>query len=528
MRPQEALQGGNQGSGAPAVLHLTTEVRTSDEKASSRQGGETRRILAALTQLGGMQVVVAFATLARNKALAVYLKPQGFGEFAQMLAIAAPLYLVLQCGMAVGLSRNVAAVQSPEERQRQLGTANLLTVMLSLVLLGILIPIVLSPAGNGMLSSLGIVPGSTQKVLLVVLFALGPLDALRNNYLSFLQGLMDIKGISARRSIAVLASTIAAIPLIAVFSMVGACIQTGVATLLMAVLLGMRCRQDGYNPLAFTWNGTTARILASFGAAALLTSFLSNSVDALVRARLIDTAGAGANGLYQAAFALSVQVNVVVLGSVGAYSLAVLSQSVDVETLQSRVENLLRVVLPVSTLGLGAVGLISGPLLSILYSPQFNSAAAYMPLLLVANYVQVATWALGAPVLGRGLIRYWVGVQLVSLAIRYAIPVLFISRMGGYAVAAGFLLGLTFDIFGYGAVCKRWIGIRVASQTALRFVLGAAAVVCAAIAGSFAASAAVYAGLTVAASLLCLAAFRSQAESATQFLLNTVRQVRFR
>ncbi|GEM_PF-3543367 len=522
---QEAVQRtGELQRGVSTERRNGIEAKAYSEPAA-RPGGEARRILLALTQLGGMQIVVAFSTLARNKALAVYLKPQGFGEFSQMMAIAAPLWLVVQCGMAVGLSRNTAAVESHEDRQRQLGTANLLTAMLALISLGIVIPLLLSPAGDEVLRRLGIVPGISQKILLVLLLGLAPLEALRNNFLSFLQGLLDIKGISARRSIAVIASTVAAIPLIAILGMSGACIQAAVGTLVLAVLLGIRCLQNGFNPLAFTWDSGTAKLLASFGAAALLIGFSQNSVDAMSRAFLIESAGVGANGLFQASFALSTQVTTVVLGSVGAYSLAVLSQSVDSEVLKSRVEDLLRVVLPVSTLGLGAVGLVSRPMLSILYSPQFDNAANFMPILLIANYVQVGTWALGAPLLGRALIRYWIGVQLVSASIRFGVAFLLVERLGGYAIAAGFLCGLVFDLLAYATICRRRIGIGIEPQTASRFVVGAASVLLAALAGSFAANPASYVALTAAACLLCGMAFRLQGELAARVAVQYYRRV---
>src|ERR1700722_8479975 len=42
-----------------------------------------RRILAVLTQLGIMNVAIGLGGVVRNKVMAVYLKPAGFGEFTQ-------------------------------------------------------------------------------------------------------------------------------------------------------------------------------------------------------------------------------------------------------------------------------------------------------------------------------------------------------------------------------------------------------------------------------------------------------------
>jgi O-antigen/teichoic acid export membrane protein len=451
------------------------------------------RILTALTQLGAMQLAVALGTLVRNKVMAVYLKPAGFGEFTQLMILAAPVYTIVQCGMAVGLSRNAAAAQTAAERQRRLATANVLTTALAVAILLVLIPLILSPAADGTLQAMGIQPELRQKLLLSALLAIAPVEALRNNYMSFLQGVLDIKGLSTKRSAGVAAGTVVGIPLIALFGVAGACAQSAVAASLLALLLGIRCNTIGYKPLALAWDRKSAALLASFGAASLVIGFTNNTVDAMIRARLIAIAGMAENGLYQAALSLSAQVTAVVLGSVGAYSLATLSQSPDARRLAQRLDELLRVVVPVAAMGLGTVGLLAQPLFALLFSTQFESGVKYLPLLLAANYAQVGSWAVGAPLLGCGLIRYWIAIQLASASIRYATVILLPEGMGAYAIAAAFLAGMIFDAAAYTAICTRRLGIRIAPRAAAAFAAGGAAAVFAALAGSFRVHPAAYA-----------------------------------
>jgi O-antigen/teichoic acid export membrane protein len=488
-----------------AAMGSLTRLHPGSQPGQSRMNSETAvseaqpahagkwRILTALTQLGAMQLAVALGTLVRNKVMAVYLKPAGFGEFTQLMILAAPVYTVVQCGMAVGLSRNAAAAQTTAERQRRLATANFLTTALALAILLVLIPVLLSPAANGTLQALGIQPGLRQKALLAALLAIAPVEALRNNYMSFLQGVLDIKGLSAKRSAGVAAGTVVGIPLIALFGVSGACVQSAVAAALLALLLGIRCNTIGYKPLALAWDRRTAALLGSFGAASLVIGFSNSAVDALIRARLIAIAGMAENGLYQAALSLSAQVTAVVLGSVGAYSLATLSQDSDAKRLAERLDELLRVVVPVAAIGLGTVGLLAQPLFTLLFSAQFASGVKYLPLLLAANYMQVGSWAVGAPLLGCGLIRYWIAIQLASASIRYATVMLLPAAMGAYAIAAAFLIGMTFDTAVYTLVCTRRIGIRIAPRAAAAFAAGGAAVVLAALAGAFPVHPAAYA-----------------------------------
>lgn len=459
----------------------------------SERHARTRRIVTVLTQFGMMQFAVAIGGLVRNKVMAVYLKPAGFGEFTQLLSIAGAVWVFVQFGMAVGLSRNTAAAKEGEGRQRQLSAANLLTIFLALASLALVVPMLFSGASTPLLVALGIHPGLRQKTLLLILLSIAPIEVVRNNYVSFLQGVVDIKGLSAKRTIAILASTALAVPLIAAFGLTGACIQTVFASLFVALLLGMRCSTLGYHPLGIAWDRQAILTLTSFGSASLLSGFSNNATDTLIRAHLISTAGMAENGFYQAAYSLSSLVTTVILGSVGVYSLATLSETKDTKVVSSRMEELLRVVLPIAVLSLGALGLVSQTLFSVLFSPAFNQAARFLPFLLCANYIQAAAWVTGAPLLGFGLIRVWIVIQLAGVGLRYAATVLSSPSIGAYSVPAGVLAAMAFDLLANVVVCCRYIKLRIDGRMLLPFSLGGAAVLCSALAGSFSRQLSVYA-----------------------------------
>src|SRR4051812_14525809 len=172
-----------------------------------------------------MNVVLGFGAVVRNKVMAIYLKPAGFGEFAQIASIATAVYVFVQFGMAIGLSRHAAAHREPEKRQMQLSSANFLTVGLALVSLLLLLPALLTSASNPVLRSLGVLPSFEHKAILALLLLIAPLEALRNNYQCFLQGILDIRGMSTKRSMAILISTALAVPLVATFQAAGAAAQ---------------------------------------------------------------------------------------------------------------------------------------------------------------------------------------------------------------------------------------------------------------------------------------------------------------
>jgi O-antigen/teichoic acid export membrane protein len=442
------------------------------------------RIVSALAQLGGMQAAVAVAALVRNKAMAVYLRPEGFGEFTQMAAIASAFHVLVQSGMSVGLSRNAAAAPTAALRQRQLGAANALALLVGAAALAVALPLLFSPANQSILPALGLAPGSAHLWLLAALLCVAPLEALRNNFMSFLQGVLDIGGLSAARSLAVAAAALLAVPLVALWGLNGACLQMAVTSALLAAFLARRCRVIGFHPLSLSLHPATLRLLSTFGAASLLVGFCQNTVEAYVRGRLIDHSGMAENGLYQAALALSTQVTAVLLGSIGAYSLAAFSQTDSDVPLQSRMDNLLRVVIPASTLGLGLVGLFSHQVLLALYSPQFTAATRFQPLLLAGNHLQVASWAFGSVILARGMIRSWIAVELSSTALRLAVVTVALPWLGVQALPASFALGVLFNVLAYSALCSRHCAVHASPATWAGFALGGVVAVLCAVGGA--------------------------------------------
>jgi O-antigen/teichoic acid export membrane protein len=418
----------------------------------------SRVIVAAMTQLGGLQVILALTGFVRNKVAAIYLKTAGIGEWSQILGVATTVFLIVQFGMIVGLSRNTAAAKDQKDRQRQLSVANTLTTVIAIATILVALALSRVSSHTRLLSGLGI---STGQGLLMLLFiaALAPIEGFRNNYLSFLQGTLDIRGIATKRAIAVILATLAAIPLVSRFGIMGACLQFALASVLLAALLGHRCHQLGYRPIQFQWERSSAVGLATLGGASLLVSFAYGLADVLIRSQMIRFVGLSETGIYQAAFLLSSQVTQIALGSIGVFSLASISRSTIPEVISHQLHAMYRVILPTSAVGLGLLGLLERPAVQLLFSSQFNSSTIFLPLLLVGNATQAACWVAGAPLLGCGRVRTWLALQIVGASIRYLLVTTLLPVIGTQAIPLAFLLGQLFDLIASIIVCSRYMQI---------------------------------------------------------------------
>lgn len=393
-------------------------------------------IFSVLGQFAGMQVVLAGAGIVRNKVVAHRLGPTAFGELAQIGIVTSTICTLVCLGMTVAVSRNTAIARTNEERQGQLASANGLVMTLAALACGTSTLFLLS---GRLLPAAGLAGGSLAVAATGIFIAGIPIEALKNNYLAFLQGLLDVRALALRRSLAVLLATAVALPLVWFLGFIGAALQYVVLGAFVAILLGIRCRQLGYAPLRLRFDGRVMVGLASFGVASLASGFAQSFGDTVVRASLIHTVGATSNGYLQAAYVLSQTVKGIVLASIGSVSLATIAGQRDRGEMSAAVDRLLNVVVPGGTAALGLLGLLGSQALALLYSGAFVRGAEVFPFLLSADLLMVFVWVVGTPLLVFGDRVLWLVLELLFAALRWGIAVLLLGRYGMTAVALAYL-----------------------------------------------------------------------------------------
>jgi enterobacterial common antigen flippase len=405
-----------------------------------------KKILSNLMQLAGLQLVLAVTGLVRNGIIARRLGVEGVGQFNILFDLFSTIGVVVMFGLAVGLSRNVAATQEHEERQKNLANANF--IIWALTIAATLVIVLGFQLGYFSLEQFQLHLTPTILASCILLLVSLPLKALESNYIAFLTGLMDIKGMTSGRSIAVIVGTVVTIPIVWFFGFVGAISQYLVLTLLLVVLLGQRCYKLGYRPWAIRWHRPTAYGLAFFGIASLVNSFMQNFSNVGIRTALINQVSMAENGLYSQALLLSAQVKTIVLSSVGSYSLAAIGTNHSRENIIHTANQLLKVVLPLAALAAAALGVFGVPALFILSGPDYISAAHYFPLLLGADFVQVFIWVIGAPLLALRMVRTWLLLDLLQWSARWALVIVLLPVLGPQAVVTAWFAATTLHLCG--------------------------------------------------------------------------------
>lgn len=429
-----------------------------------------RQVLVNLIQLGGMQFVIALTAVARNKVLALRLGTDGFGEFSQLALIAIAASVLVAFGLGMSLNRNAAAARSDEERQHLLSQSNGVVLILTAVVSALAVAtITLRPEA---LAVVGLEARADVIAALLILIAYVPLEAAVKHRVAFLTAILDISGLTAGRSTALVIGTLVSIPIVWFFGLIGAAVQLTLITGFIVLLLDRRCRRIGYRPWGVRFRWTVVRFLAAFGIASLVAGFAQQLTDLFVRSTLIRTLDASQNGIYQSALSITYQVKAIVLGSVGSYSIATLSQDATREKVIETSNRLLSVVMPIGAVALAGLGLLSAPAVLILYSSEFLPARTLLPYLLTGEFVQVMIWVVGAPLLARNRVWTWLVFELIFSGARTVAAIYLIPRLGVQGVAVGYALASLLHLAITGGYFLGVFRYRLAGRNVAMFVAG--------------------------------------------------------
>jgi PST family polysaccharide transporter len=433
-----------------------------------------RRIARILSRMAATQVVITASGILRNKVLAGTLGTHLFGVFSQVVAAANLFNLSAQLGIALALNRNIAATSDRDERQALLACANFLTAVASIVTITAAVLMVAS----GLASSLFGLAGEPHLVwLLVVLVAFCPFEAWRVTLFGVLQGMLDVKGMSLQRAGAVAVVTLASFPVVLRYGIHGAVAQIALLSIAVGAVHARRLVRLGFEPIRLAFQAPIAGRLLRYGVAALLMDLALNATDVFIRSAIAHRLGYSDIGFYQVAFALSVNVKLVVLGSLSSIAIADLNARLDMETLFERSGKLLGAILPITNLALGVLVLTSPLLVRILYTEDYLAAVPLVGPIAVGDYMQTLNRVLGAPMLALGRVRLWLGIGVIYVAVRVLVTFGLLPSLHLLAVPIGYAVGMTSVTLLYYAFYRRACGLRLSSRVRLRLVAGALAIV---------------------------------------------------
>jgi O-antigen/teichoic acid export membrane protein len=347
-------------------------------------------------RLGFGAAAIGATTLAgmiRNKWFAVHLAPEGLGVTGQVMSALTWLGMLAALGLGFPIARAIAAAEGAgdPDRARHVTRAALRFTLLTtavVVAAGLFFAEVMSSA----------ILGDPRYAGLVRIAMLGAAGYAFH---------LIVQGIVAGRSdvrppltIAIgggLVSVVAAFALVPPKGLDGALWSAALffpAGLLLAWLVHRRAYAGAWSTPTAPAPGHGVRALVVVGLSSLALALADQGAMLALRSHFVRVHGVAANGMFQAALAISTQVAALFYAYLSNYALGRLSGSPDAAGVTAYMRRQWIPIAAASTALFALVAALSGPLLHLLFSERFDGARPMLGWMLAGEFLRVQSLAL--------------------------------------------------------------------------------------------------------------------------------------
>jgi len=354
----------------------------------------------------GPTLIYGVLGVARNKWLAQTLSPGGLGILAQVLSAMGWLGQAAGLGLGLPLTRSVAAARALDDPARERSAVRT-AFGLALGAAGVVAIGVIAAApwiSTGLLGSPAYAP-------LIRIASIGIAGlALAGTLLALFAGRGDLRAPLTLASAGAVTATALTFLLVPRHGLGGATLAA--AALLPAGCAAALLAHGRRYRTALAWRGASpggerAWTMARVGVTGLALGLLDQGALIALRAHYVQAYGAEANGLLQAALALSQLVGSLFYTYLATYAFGALSARVAAgpgaaEAARAYTRRQGPPIFLLAALLLGAAMIGAAPLLHVLYSDRFDPARPLMAWTLLGEYARVATqvWMLAALPIG--------------------------------------------------------------------------------------------------------------------------------
>jgi O-antigen/teichoic acid export membrane protein len=372
----------------------------------------------------GATIANALFGIIRNKWLATHLQTVGLGVLAQSTSAQAWLGTLAGMGLGLPVGRAVGAARGQYDDpavRRTVWTA------LSLIWLGSLLVATIGFLFAGPISRAHL--GTSDHALLIRIAALGGAGvAFQGLLFGLFVGRSDLRANLTLSVIGGLASVAVTLALVPRWGLLGGAI--GIAVLAPAGVVGvLLLHRRSYAGLLAPvpkppFDPALARSILGVGAAVVLLTLVDLGTMITVRSHYLGMHGPAANGLLQAALALSQQVGTLFYAYLSNYAFGKVSGLGGIAEVRLYTHRHWRPLIALATLLFALAMVASTPLLHLLYSSRFDPARPLMAWALWGEFCRVSmnAWAIGALPIGGA--RLWLPIALapsIGLALSYAL-----------------------------------------------------------------------------------------------------------
>jgi antigen flippase len=427
--------------------------------AAAKQTHSYGQILRSSSIIGGAQGINYVISLVKTKAVAVLLGPSGVGLVGLYVTTVAMVETLAGFGIRSSGVREIADANNsgdPESLARTLKTlrrACWLTGVIGWVLMAVLAyPL-----------SVWVFDSPKYAVALAVLGCTLVFSAISGGQIALVQGVRRIGDLARLQLLAVATGALIAIPAYYWLGEQGIVPVLVLSAVVNLVFSWWFARGIQVVPVQQSVGETITRMksLLSLGAAFMWSALLGAIVALVIRAIIQRELGVEANGLYQAAWAISGMFAGFILGAMGADFYPRLTAAKGDKALMAQLVNeQTEVGVLLALPGLVATLAFAPWIMTLLYSREFLEAADLLPWFILGVFGRVIAWPMGFIMMALGEGKWFALSETAGFAAHTILAVVLIKTLGLWGVALAFALLYLFYTLLLASIVFRLIRFR--------------------------------------------------------------------
>lgn len=433
------------------------------------------QILKSSSIVGGAQGINYLIGMVRTKVVAVLLGPSGVGLVG--LYISATSLVGVITGLGIGTSgvREVAEAHASGDAARVARTVHTLRRACWVSgLFGWFLTIALAyPLSVWTF-------GSGERAVAVALLGVTLLlSSVAGGQTALLQGARRIGDLARLNVISVLVGTITAV---AIYAWLG---ERGIVPVLIATALvnvGFSwwfARCVPITPVAMAWAETWqhSKRLIRLGLAFMWGALLTAAVTLAIQSLIVRNLGLDANGVYQAAWAISGMFAGFILGAMATdFYPRLTAVAHDHEQVNRLINEQTEIGILLALPGLLGTLAFAPWIMRIFYTAKFLPGAELLPWFVLGIFGQVISWPMGFAVVAQGAAGWYVAIETSANILRFVLSLVLLQWLGLWGTALAIPLLYVFVTALVYWVCRRLTGFRWAAAS-LKLLATSAALV---------------------------------------------------
>lgn len=462
-----------------------------------RRTPESSTFKSALLFLGSGSLVSMALQLVRGKVAALLLAPAGFGIYNQLAAIWNLIALFGSLGMRSGFVHHIAVALA--NGQRKFARSTISTLVITGIFAGLVLTVILAVFARSITrAALGDTMAQPSYVL--VLAIASPIAVSVVFYQALVAAQRDIRGFTTTQMVSEIFGAVLFVALIYFFGVLGSAFSLVAGSLLLLIMLLRHLwpsSPDLIVPRRHDFDPTILRQNLPFAMTNLVLVSSSSLATLIVGGLIIARLGEAANGILATGLRLSGVYLSAVTAAAASYFLPHLSASTDQEADSREIDNAIGFYLLALPLLMAGLIVLARPVIFVLMSYQFTSAAILLAIFVPAELCRVLAETVGTVTLSKGRLLNHTWPFLTFVVVFVAGSFLTIDRFGLVGAAASYLVGHVVHFLTSMAVARFALGVRLRRETK---VLAALAVI-----GLLLLGAAVHIGGAFLAACACVA-----------------------